>query len=547
MGGRPGRTPDDPDAPAAYTLAVDTSPTGSFAPAHATTWSVSGRVTASEGLGPLTVAGGAVPVGAGGSFTREVSIGPGLNLVEIEARDMAAPAHSRQAHRAVLAADYLPEGHINPAAAALTLTNEILAPMAEPLSGRVAALDIAGEIMARPTLTDDTCTTYPDSARHGTASLAIVVSDTGELWLELTIPNLEIRFHGNCSTFLFSTDIRGSMTTDVVLRARLSAPPGDVCVTGFEHEPPVVDLVGFDMDVSGGSGLLDGLLVSLMGEMREGDTADSLAEELATQADALLGSELTGVTVFDSTETMSLFDTPVDVHLCLTGLVTEGGTLRATVGATAAGPGGALEAPGAPIVAGELPPATPGKLWLDGNLIAQLLFSAWRSGALASDGVETIDVGTLGLVVPSLRGRYPAGTMADISIDGRLPPLVTAAPAEEGDLVLSIGELHLSISVAGELLFRIGTNLRMTLELVPEGGALRPEVADVQSDIWVVEEPLMDADDEALAAAVGLQIGSAASSLLGETAIALPDIGGAMVPVDVVTTPGGRYVEITVE
>lgn len=541
---------DDPDAPAPWTLHVDTTPTDSFAPPSATTWPITGQVTASEGLSTLMVADMAVPTGADGSFTREVSILPGLNLVPIEATDLASPeAHSRQAHRSILSADYLPEGHINPGAAALTLTNEVVAPMAEPLQARVATIDIASEIMARPTLTDDECVTYPDSARHGTPTLELLVDEMGELWLQVVIPNLEVRFHGHCSTFLFSTDITGKMTSHVVLRAKLFAPPGETCVAGLEHEPAVVDLVDFDMDVSGGSSLLELLIVTLAGEMKEGDTADALKTEFSAEADMLLSGELDGVTVFDTSETMNLFDTPIDVSLCLTGLVTESGTLRARVGATAAGPGGALVAPGAPQVGGVLPPSMPGRLWLDSNLVSQLVFAAWRAGALHSEGAETIDLATLTLIVPELRGQFPEGSAITIGIEGRLPPLVRAAPADstEGDMVLDIGDLHLLLEVDGELLFRVGTQLSLTLELVPEGGALKPEVVDVQSEIWILEEPIVDADDETLASAIGLQIGEAAAALLGDAAIGLPEVGGALVPVDATTTPDGRYVEIVLE
>lgn len=530
-----------------WSLSVDTSATDAYAPAHATSWNVSGRVTASHGIGPLTVAGSTVPVASDGSFAREVPITPGVTLVPIEATDAATPAHSRQAHRSILAAEYLPEGHINPTAAALTLTNDILASLAAPLASRVAGLSIAEAIGSRPTLTDGTCTTYPDDARHGTPTLELVVSDVGELWLVVTVPNLYVQFHGSCSALFFSTDIYGEMATDVVMRSRLTAPAGDVCISGFDHEPPVVELAGFDLDVTGSGSLFESLLVSMLGEMREGDTADAMAEEFAAQADALLGSELMGLSVFDSTQTMSLFDTPIDVHLCLTGIVTEGGTLRAQVGATASGPGGPVDAPGAPMVFGGLPASAPSTLLLDANLVGQLLFSAWRAGALEREEVERVDVATLALVVPELRNRYPAGTMATIGVEGRLPPFVTAAAPADGDLFLEIGELYLLVAVDGELLFRIGAQVRMTLELVPEGGELRPEVVDVDADVWVAEEPVLDADDGALAAAVELQIGEAASALLGDATVALPDLGGAVLPTAVAASPDGRYVEISLE
>jgi hypothetical protein len=417
--------------------------------------------------------------------------------------------------------------------------------MAAPLQDRVATIDIASEIRSRPTLTDDDCVTRPTGAAHGTPRLRTFVDEMGRLILEITIPSLEVSFEGTCDTFLSSTDVTGRMSTHVVIRTELFATPGEACAVGLEHGPVSVELADFDLDISGGSGLF-GLIVSLGGELREGDTADALRGEFAAEAEALLAAELGMLSVFDEAGTRALFGVELDLALCLTGLVSEGGMLRAIVGSRVTGPG-LRDAPGAPMVEGALPAAQPDTLTLDANLVAQLLFSAWRAGALAQRDVLEVEMSMLSLIAPRLRTMFEGDTAVSVDLEGELPPLVRAAPAEGGgDLVLEIGDLDLVLRVDDVVLFRIGNVLRFTLELVPDAGALRAEVIGVEATTWVEAEPVADAIDDALAGAIQAQIGDAAAALLGETAIELPAIGGApLTAIDVTADPGGRYVHVS--
>ncbi|MCS6799334.1 MAG: hypothetical protein NZ898_12560 [Myxococcota bacterium] len=539
-----------------HVLRIDTSSTQPYAGETATTWDVRGRVTASEGIGALQVAGRTVTPAASGEFSTSVPIRAGLNLVEITATDRASPAHARKGHRVLLSSNYIAEGALNPRAAALVLTDAILSSMVAPLAGRVASIDIASEIMRRRTLTDDDCVTRPTGARHGRPTLALRVTPEGALRLEVVVPGLRVDFAGTCSNFFLGTvNVRGNMTTDVVLATVLSAPPSDNCVVGLQHGPPSVELRGFDLDVSGGSSLLEMLAIAIVSEMREGNTAEALEAEMTAEASALLDSELRELTVFDAGSTLTLFDVPLRVGLCMTGLVSEGGVLRAYVGARVQGPGGRDEAPGAPALRGELPPPAPGALWLDANLVGQLLFGAWRAGALSRPDAQQIDGSLLALLAPSLRSHLPSGSRVDVSIEGELAPFVRAAepPAADAtagepaaDLIVGLGDLQLILSGGDRELFRIGTLLELHLDLVPVEGGLKPEVTDVQARAWVLDEPVADVDDEVLEEAVTLQIRDAAASLLGDAVITLPDIGGvALQAAEVRAEPGGRYVRVT--
>jgi len=530
---------------------IDTSSTNPYVDMGVEGHMVSGRVSSPEGIESLTVEGELVTPDSDGSFEVEVAVTPGLQLVEIEALDNATPQQSRLGHLSLLSADFLPEGEVNPTAALLVLTNEVVSSMAEPMQEMVAEIDVASEILARETLSDDEqCTTRPTAATQGTPTLSLSVNEAGELWMEVLVPEVHIEFDGTCSMLISTVDVTGSMDTNILIRTQISAPPSEDCLVGLDSSPPAIELEEFDLQLTGG-GPLTGWLVSMMADRSEGATAEQLRTEFAAEAEALLAAELEGVTIFESNETMNLFDVAMDTELCLTGLVTEEGVLRAYVGAKVIGPGG-LEGPGAPMVAGDVPPPAPNTLWLDANLVGQLLFSAWRGGGLDGEDIAEVDMALLAMLNRDLEELFPTSPPISVSMAGHLPPYVRAVEPVDGeatgDLVLEIGNMDLLLDVDGQRLFRVGSQLELTLDLVPDGAGLRPEVVNIESVAHVLEEPLVDIDDAALAEAVRLQIGMVASDLLGDdTVISLPEVGGAMSPTDAVPVPGGRFIEVSLE
>ena len=78
-------------------------------------------------------------------------------------------------------------------------------------------------------------------------------------------------------------------------------------------------------------------------------------------------------------------------------------------------------------------------------------------------------------------------------------------------------------------------------------GALQPMVVDTHAKVSLLDERY-DGSDAALEQAVELQIGSAASKLLGDgAAIALPAIPGLGAPIDVTPDPGGRFLRVKLD
>lgn len=546
--GTPSPSPGTPPPSADRSgISVDTSGTDPYVVGYPATWPIVGRATATEGLAAVTVQG--MDVGVGGDFRVDVPVSPGVQLVEIAATDHGEPPSTRKANRSLLVADFVPEGATNPVAAALPLTDEVLAVMVGGLEDRVTSLDLAGDISRRPTLIDDEmCRLVPRGATHGVPGLQLHVGGGGTLEMTIVVPDLAIQFAGTCNVLGSSKSVTGEITATVNVTSVLT-PPADRpegCFVGFDHAEPTVVLEPFGVALRGiGADPLFGWLIDIIvSGIASGMTRTRMIEEIKTTADGLLSAELEGIRVLDNQEVMTLFGTEIEVGLCLTDMQTVDGQLMAIVGAEAVGPGG-LDGPGAPTLPGDMPPPIANTLFLDANLVAQLVFSAWRGGALDMPGVQEIDAGLLSFLSPTIRERY-AGATITVDMEGRLPPVARAAPVGEGDLELVIGDLHLFLKVGDELLFELGTQLRMTLDLVPvAGGELQPTLVDADATAWLLQEPVADVNDSALEGVVAAQVGSSAASLFEGTTIALPDLGGIIVPGDVSPTEGGRYLAVS--
>lgn len=534
---------DGPLPEPTWSMDVDVTGLDRFVPLGTTTWTVAGTVISSDGLAGVDVAGAPATV-TGDAFTADVSVMPGLTPVSIDARDVNA--HVRHADRTLLSARWLPEGDHNTSAAAMVLNDEIVASMAEGLVGEAAGVDVAAEIMARDVLSqDDRCVTWPVYAEQAPVEVALVLDGT-DLWLHIQIPDLYVYFEGQCQGLISTIPIAGEMggTIDVWTQLDALAPvEGQACVTAFAHTTPETAIAGWGFDVWGTGGPLQGWIVSLFSGSKDQEAYDQLVTEVGGRADALLDDELADLQVFDRTSALDLLGRPIAMHLCLADLEPVAGQLIARIGASAVGDGVKV-APGAPQLDGAAPAAVANELLLDGNLVGQLLFSAWRDGGLTRANVQQVELDLIGLLVPELRDAYPDAQFVDVSIDGELPPLVHATPDQPGDLRVEIADLMLDLTIDGDAIFRFGVNLVLDLDLVPTDGKLVPTVIDSEAAVTLIDERL-DGPDDALEDAVELEIGDAAESLLAGAALALPELPGLGAPADVTADAGGRFLHVT--
>ena len=529
----------EPD-PKGWNITVDMSRLDRFVTAPS--WRVGGVATATEGLASVDVNGVPAPLAADGSFASDIAITAGLVPVPVLARDLAG--HERKGDRALLATTFLPEGALATHAAALVVTNATLAAMSSGLTSQTGTIDVASEIMSRDTLSvDDRCVTWPTRAQQGAVQVSLAQDQSG-LVLRIVIPNLAVYFAGECQGLLRTIPLAGEMHGTIVVQTRLAAkPPADgSCLSAFAHTTPTVSIQSWYFDVWGTAGPLQDWIVSMFRDEKSAEARAQLVREVGTRADQLLTEKLASISVFERTSELSLLDRPIAMQLCLTALESAGGRLLARVGAAATGLG-TRDAPGAPQIDGALPTVAPNELVLDANLVAQLLFSAWRDGGLARNAAD-VDVGVLQVLVPGLYERHPDATSAQVAIDGELPALVRATPNGPGDLRIELGDLMLVISVAGERILKFGVNLEVELALEPVFGGLAPKVLDSRATVALLDE-LLDGSDAALEQAVQLQIGASAAQLIGDGMIlALPDLPGLGAPSDVTPDAGGRYVRV---
>jgi hypothetical protein len=529
-----------PPGEAPYTLAVDMSKLDRYVTGAPATWPVVGVASASLGLAGVDVETMPASVDGAGAFSQDVPVAAGLQVVPVVARD--AKGHARQAHRALISADYLPEGSLARDAASLALTDAVLAGMAGPLTQQAGDIDVAAEIMARDTLSvDDRCTTWPVQATQDATQVALALDGTA-LWLNVRVPNLYVYFEGECQGLFQTIPIAGEMTMDIDAWTQLSPNPGAACLVGFAHTTPDVQLPGFSFNVWGTAGPLANWLVDIASSGKAQQAHDQFQQEFTQQADTLLGQKLAGLSVFDKHTTMTLLGEPVDVHLCLTGLVPVAGQLVARVGATASA-GGTREAPGAPQLGG--PSAEPGakELLLDADMVGQLLFSSWRAGGLHKAGVQQVDFSLISLIAPDLDGMFPDDARVDVDIDGELPPVVSASPVAGADLRIDLGDLMVDLSVQGQHLFRLGARVTLDLDLVPQDGGLGPTVVATTSEVHLLDE-IVDAPDAALETAVQSKLADSAAQLVAGAKLVLPEIPGLGAPVGVTPDVGGRFLRI---
>lgn len=555
LGGCSGKSTGDgatePD-PKGWTIDIDMSATNRYVdPASSTSWQVAGTVMATEGLASVDVNGASASPDGDGAFAAMSPVMPGLTRVSVLAKDLAA--HERKGDRTLLAARFLPDGAHNPNAASLVVDDAILASMGAGLAAQAGTVDVAGEILARPVLSqDDQCTTWPVEASQGNVAVNLV-EDRGDLWLHIQVPNLYVYFEGECQGLLSTIPIGGEMAGTIDVWTQLSPVPGaepNTCLTAFAHTTPEVEVNNWGFDVWGLGGPLQSWIVSAFSGGKSDQARSQIGTEVGTRANTLLTEQLSNIAVFDRTSELSLLDQAVSMHLCLGGLDKINGTLIARIAAAATGGGDGTSgptmiAPGAPEIDGDVPAAKANELLLDANLVGQLLYASWKAGGLTRPGPDA-DISILQVLVPELYDNFTTAT-AQVTIDAELPPLVRATPDGPGNLTVEIGDLMVDLTLEGTRVFRFGAVLTLQLRLDAVGGKLVPTVVDSTAVVSLLDERY-DGPDAALETAIAAQIGSVAGALIGaNSAIALPDLPGLGVATTVAVDPGGRYLRIGLE
>src|SRR5262249_47710126 len=246
---------------------------------------------------------------------------------------------------------------------------------AGPLAREIASLDVAAQVMMRDTLSQDSrCTTWPTGARQDRTRFELIRgTQTGNLVVHVTVPNLVVNFSGECQGLISTIPVDGYFSTTIEMYSMITpvTPPAGDCLHAFGHGAPDVTMANWQFDVHGNG--LGGILVELFGGNQGPAARDRFQQEFTMQADTMLGMRLANVQLFNKEETMDFKGVPVTVGMCMMALQNPGasGPLRAVIGAHTSGPG-TSSAPGAPQFDGALPAAAPNTPSLDTTLLPQL-------------------------------------------------------------------------------------------------------------------------------------------------------------------------------
>jgi hypothetical protein len=414
------------------TLEVLTPARGTFADADTVT--VTGRVTDDQPGVKVTVAGMPVTTAADGTFTANVPVSSGIELIETHAIDSAG--NDVRDVRAVLAGalgptDGTKSGQIG-ARAGVTALKAIGGAVGTAVKG----IDLKAVAMsANPIYNDDGClgavVNITDLTR-GTIGVALTPK-TGVLSTDVTIDNLVVK-----GTAKWRVACLGATAT-ITMRATRAKIHGDLgaristgkLVTSLPSS--AVTFEGFSFDVGGVPSELEGLVKGKVSDFIAGKLNEQIRAKVPpianTQLAGLVAKPLTAdilgkpttITVTPSTVAI----TPSELFLSLTTKVKvtggEGGTYLATPVALSAANMTAGQGLGVAI---------------DDDIVNQLLAGMWAADALEPN----IDVTT----IPALPALLDDNAKM-MSISMALPPTVTTDTAE---LKLSIGDMIITLKDA---------------------------------------------------------------------------------------------------
>ncbi len=551
--------------PDAWLVSVDSTPSDRYLERSEATASIRGTVEANLGADRAEVDGADLTLDGSDGFSTTAPVPEGVSVVEIHGFDVND--NEARGDRAVLRADYLEEGVRDADSLQIAVNDALLSGLAAGALGGAGLETLSlGSFITPGTaiVSGDPCTIYVDQITNGTPRIALGTTADGRLRATATVPDITVNIRGQCSALGYDVGIRdGSQVdeTDVQITMILEPifpAPGE-CASGLRATEPTVEITRFDIDLRLSGSLLLSVAGELVGELAEGFVRGMLEDQVQDMIGPAIGPALEDVSLLDTTTTMDFLSTPVELSLCMTGLDTRDGVLVATLGTSAMGPGGTTDAPGAPRLPATSGTLTSGTLAIDPALVGQILFSAWRGGALQLDslgsgsGGPSLTIDLLGGVVAALRPMIgttiPRGSPLELGIDAAMAPLVrgpTPMEAAAGaHFMLEIGDLRLTLGAAGRPLFVLSSTVRLGLSLEPNAeGALVPTLvpAATTASTHVAETAVPGVTmrmADSLSSLVNGMVPTQIGPLLEGAAISLPDIGAPITITSVTADPGG--------
>lgn len=437
----------------------------------------------------VTVNGQAATVSEG-SFTANVNLGRGVNL--LDARALDGRGDELYVRQGVLAGEFASPDVPIADAIAIRVNRGGLAKVTDLVGGYIDPPAIGAAATALNPVYVDSYGVFGWDAVNVEANLLnlefsppVISADPrpGVMALEIAIPNVEVHIgvDGDVVGLDFSQDAWiGADLAVVNAHVVIDAVDGQLEV---EMIAPTVSLNGFWYDTSLIPGDVESfLLVDTIRDAVEGmlltqieALVPSLLDDTLSELDLSFQTELLGKQVGVGTSFSDAFIDAAGVQLVADlSVIVPGDTGRPWLGYLAA-----PVAEARPSYADDLGMA------LSDDLLNNLLFQAWRSGILSLD----LD-SARGDINPVLLSQLGATDAARVVVDAHLPPVVVQ---HEGGLQVQVTELAVRVETPdgenGEYL-DLSVTAKIPVELRVEAGILKialgtPEVVvDVRDSDW---------------------------------------------------------------
>lgn len=427
---------------------------------------VRGSVTdIGSGVASLTLNGRPVTFDDKGAFSASFTPSPGLSTLELVALDGAG--HTSSTLRSVISGRFAPAGGEVERALDVKLGR----------AGLDAIIEQAREALASTPL-EDLVPMGGDGGEFEVTSFQYsgtdvdLVPDYGGFRISVRIRGLRVGVRVRKKVLFVPVTFTGSVSAqEAELQAFLSVTATAAGSVDMAISEAYVQLHGFDYDIDGLPGFLEGLLSGFVRGFAEGALED-----------ALQGVVLPSLfDPADLVQTLDLMGTPLTLGMRLSLLTVSPEGLRFQAAVRAGGPPAPpharerAQAPGA--LRGLIPdtargsggPEGPLQVAISADAVNQVLHAAWAAGGLdlsvdlgGAGGSLPIqlDVAGIGaaLGVP-LDQAAPGDSPIVLSLQPMLPPVLTPAPAGDGELAgtLRLGDMlfHLDAQPAGQDAIRL--------------------------------------------------------------------------------------------
>ena len=511
--------PYDPDAPAIDPNAPVvhiTSPDRGFFAGAVQMVTVTG--TASDDVAVASVSVNNVPatLNADGTWTAQVPVTAGTNLLHAIALDNSNNAGKES--RSVVVGPTSPIATVVPNAITAALSAETFTALGNGAAGYIKTANLEQLLSSSNPVLNDGAPNGPDclyvqgsitSMTIGDAQISLT-SQTGGLALDAELSNVNVGMHLDYA----AACIDGSR--DITIAATQISVKGNLTIGvansqfAISLDSPDVTVTGFDAELGG----LTGDIVDLL------DLNDAFGPLIGWATEKfvvpMINTELDGL---NQTKTITVLNSQVDVSVTPASIdfTSDGGIVQLNTSIRAHGDSGAFVDVTSTAPAMDLSQGF--QLAVAANAANQALTSMWSAKGL--DDTLMLNNGSYGDI----------GTLYDsVEISAAAPPYVDASSGN--GLVLTIGDLMGTFRNGSQTTTEIAINAQVAVKVEADSttGGLKLDVGDPTTYVDVLDQGVSGANElsnaqfEALATFALARVIAVGSGTLG--AIPLPSVGG---------------------